>query len=249
MVGRIYDPMANTYFQFKAFTIHQESCAMKVCTDACLFGAWAASLLSTGRVQASSCLDIGAGTGLLSLMLAQQSAATITGIELDKDAAIQATENVAASPWNKQVEIINMSVLDYSPGKPFDFIISNPPFFEADLTSPDIRRNKAMHEVGLTLMELMNSIGRLISENGHAAVLLPYHRLQEAIAIAKNAGFGIIYQVLVMQSENHHYFRAMLLMGKQSVHPPVVEEISIRSTGNNYSEKFTSLLKPYYLYL
>src|SRR5450631_3963277 len=117
--------MPNPYFQFKHFTIRQDRCAMKVCTDACLFGAWLpAKVPATARV-----LDIGSGTGLLMLMLAQKNGGDIHGIELDPDAFGQLGENIAGSPWAKRLQIFEGDVRQYVSQEKYDLIITNPPFF------------------------------------------------------------------------------------------------------------------------
>ena len=146
--------MANQYFQFKEFIIQQDACGMKVTTDGCLFGAWAASLIQS--INPQQILDIGTGTGLLSLMLAQQTTATIDAVEIDEAAAVQANQNVASSKWKKQITIHQTNILNYSKNIQYDFIVTNPPFFVNDLRSNDAKRNLAMHSSHLSLIELLN---------------------------------------------------------------------------------------------
>src|SRR5689334_11682345 len=144
--------MPNEFFCFKQFTIHQQYCAMKVCTDACLFGAWTASAITNEQLPAGLILDIGAGTGLLSLMLGQQlNNSIIHAIEIDAVAAQQAGDNFAASSWSEQLHVYNTAIQSFSPAQQYDFIITNPPFFQNDLASPNAQRNLALHSHQLSL--------------------------------------------------------------------------------------------------
>src|SRR6187549_3527503 len=115
--------MANHYFQFKQFTVYQDACAMKVCTDACIQGAYTVQHASS----AQRIMDIGAGTGLLSLMLAQQLPAVITAVELDTAAATQASANIAASPWANRIQVLVEDARELPVTTQYDFIITNPP--------------------------------------------------------------------------------------------------------------------------
>ncbi|HCL83101.1 MAG TPA: tRNA methyltransferase, partial [Chitinophagaceae bacterium] len=129
--------MSNSFFRFKKFTIQQDRCAMKVCTDSCILGAWTA-----GRLQgAARVLDIGTGTGLLPLMLAQKTGATLDTIESDPEAVVQAGENIRQSPWAGRIRLLAGDVRTYPFTSFYDFIIANPPFFESDLRSPVDKKN------------------------------------------------------------------------------------------------------------
>ena len=124
--------MANPYFSFKQFTVRHDRCAMKVTTDSCLFGAWMArELQQLSGIQ--DIWDIGTGSGLLSLMVAQKNNVVIDAIEIDPAAAAQASENSSASPWSENIRIIHEDVRTADPGKKYDVIISNPPFYEREL--------------------------------------------------------------------------------------------------------------------
>jgi len=159
--------MANSYFQFKQFTIHQDRSTLKVSTDSCIFGAWVAKTcpecfplpplepaLSLPK-GVGGVLDIGAGTGLLMLMLAQQWSGAIDGIEIDKDTSEQAMENIQASPWGDRLQVSHGDILSATLPAAYDLIISNPPFYEGDLTSPARHKNLAKHDAGLTLEGLL----------------------------------------------------------------------------------------------
>src|SRR6476620_3970566 len=139
--------MSNTYFRFRQFTVHQERTAMKVCTDACLFGAWVASEIRNEDLE--RVLDIGAGTGLLSLMIAQNSDAVIDAVEIDDHAYSQVVDNFSSSPWNDRLRVHHCSVQQFEPGCKYDLVISNPPFYEHSLRSPDSKKNMAMHSTHL----------------------------------------------------------------------------------------------------
>src|ERR1700750_981948 len=132
--------MANSYFKFKQFTIHQDRCAMKVTTDGCLFGAWCAKEIRAFEFEDPELLDIGTGTALLSLMILQKNKVRIDAVEIEKDAAMQAEENVAASAWADKVKIIHEDILDGT-DKKYDLIVSNPPFYENELTAESENRN------------------------------------------------------------------------------------------------------------
>ena len=138
---------------------------MKVCTDACLFGAFVANCLSP----IVNCLDIGTGTGLLSLMLAQETNAQIDAVEIDAAAFQQAKENFKASPWSSRLNIFNTDILHYSTDKKYDCIISNPPFFEDDLKSFSEGKNIAKHNNALTLAQLLTAINAHLAATGFFA--------------------------------------------------------------------------------
>lgn len=238
--------MPNNYFRFKQFTVQQEHCAMKVCTDACLFGAYVADLVKTKA--ASNILDIGAGTGLLSLMLAQKVPALIEAVEIDAAAYSQAKENFGQSPWKERLAVFNTSILQFDSDKKYDCIISNPPFFENDLKSSDKNKNAAKHDTTLTLEQLLATVQTLLTDDGSFAVLLPYHRVEECILLAEKNGLHRHKKVLVKQTENHDYFRGILIFHKQAS-TLFEENIIIKNADDKYSLRFAELLKDYYLYL
>ena len=181
--------MGNSFFKFKQFTVHQDKCAMKVCTDACLFGAWIVQYISTKKLATDRVLDIGAGTGLLSLILAQKTeAAQMDAIEIDSLAAQQAVQNFALSPWDNRLNAIEGDVKNISTANKYGLIISNPPFFENDLISPIKSRNVALHDASLTLSELLFVVKKNLQEDGKFAVLLPFHRSAYFEQLAKNEG-------------------------------------------------------------
>ena len=238
--------MSNNYFQFKQFTIQQEHCAMKVSTDACLFGAWAAETIKNEKLIIKNCLDIGTGTGLLSLMLAQKSNSTIEAVEMDEQAAIQAEQNFQASPWKKKLQVHHTTIQQFNSSYQYDFIIANPPFFDNNLKSENAQRNTALHSTALSLEELVVAIKKYLSPTGKFAVLLPYHRTHYFLQLATD--FFVVEKVLVKQTPKHNYFRSMLLFSTQPT-TMTEKEIIIQLEKDKYSIEFIELLKNYYFYL
>lgn len=171
--------MPNSFFKFKQFTVHQDRCAMKVGTDGTLLGAWAHG----GR----SILDVGTGTGLIALMMAQRfPQASLVGIDVDEDACRQASENVAASPF--KVDIVHGSVLDFE--GTFDCIVSNPPYFEESLECPDGKRTMARHASALSYRNLMQSAWRMLTDDGELSIVIPADCKDRMESEATLAGFS-----------------------------------------------------------
>lgn len=220
---------------------------MKVCTDACLFGAWLAEKVKGWQLFDSGILDLGAGTGLLSLMLAQQTTARIDAVELDENAAEQAAENFDTSPWRNRLQVIQNDIRTVHLGKKYQIIISNPPFFENDLKSPDKQRNLALHSETLSFEDLLNTALIHLSADGKFAVLLPWHRKTAFEELAIQKGWYLQEEMAVRQTPAHVYFRAMLLLGKTQTHP-LFTSITLRE-GTEYTPAFAALLKEYYLKL
>ena len=238
--------MGNTYFRFKQFTVQQDKSAMKVCTDASLFGAWMASKLETSLLKRESILDIGTGTGLLSLMLAQSTSSLIDALEIDGDSFEQARENVENSQWKHRIHLFHTDARTFHSEKKYDLIISNPPFFENDLASPEEKKNTAKHSTTLTLHELIEIVERFIHPNGSLAILLPAHRCQQFKQMAAVKNFHLLYQAMVRQTPKHDFFRCMLIFSKQAFEKIGEEEIIIQQYGKN-TQYFAELMKEYYL--
>ena len=161
--------MSIPYFQFKQFTVWHDKCAMKVGTDGVLLGAWT-SVESAHRI-----LDIGTGTGLVALMLAQRSLpdANIVALEIDEAAVGQARENVIRSPWKERVEVVQADFRKYRSSDKFDVIVSNPPYFVDSLECPDRQRTAARHNNSLSYEDLLEGVSGLLTENGFFTVVIP----------------------------------------------------------------------------
>lgn len=232
---------------------------MKVCTDACLFGALVAgcrTCLPFGRFPAISdeteliyCLDIGTGTGLLPLMIAQKNNnIKIDAVEIDEQAAAQAVENITASPWAEKIKVFNEHILTFDAGRKYDCIFSNPPFFEDDLQSADALKNKAKHGATLKLTQLLQVIDKYLDPTGFFAVLLPYARVEYFIEEARKVGLYLNKKISVKQTIKHKFFRGILFFNRNEEEPKLME-IIIRDAEHNYTPEFTAALKDYYLFL
>jgi tRNA1Val (adenine37-N6)-methyltransferase len=238
--------MRNSYFRFKQFTVYQDRCAMKVCTDACILGAWFAEKAPSW----SSVLDIGSGTGLLMLMLAQRHKGGIWGIELDLDAFHQLKENIEKSPWRQQLKVSPGDVRSFIFPEKFDFIISNPPFYEDDLPAASGPANLARHSKELTLAELLQAIDANLNPTGSFGVLLPYHRSAwfEEQAATRH-GFALKEKLLVRQTPEHDFFRSILCFSRRRDKFVPTTELIISNADGSYTEDFMELMKDYYLHI
>ncbi|MFT3823623.1 MAG: methyltransferase [Chitinophagaceae bacterium] len=237
--------MPNPYFSFKQFTIRQDQCAMKVCTDACIFGAWFAAKIP----QYGSVLDIGSGTGLLMMMLAQRSQAEIQGIEIDQAAFNQLKENISSNQWKDRLKAFSGDIRTYSFPSKYDFIISNPPFFENDIASAADNEQVAKHSKHLKLEELIRAVDTNLEDGGGFGILLPWHRWEYFDTLAAKQGFFLTEKLFVKQTPRHNYFRAILYYSRSHENFVPTFELTIQQENGSYSSEFTELLKDYYLYL
>ena len=223
---------------------------MKVCTDACLFGAWAIEheLLQ----KASSILDIGTGTGLLSLMVAQKNTiAKITAVEIEPNAAKQASSNFELSDWKERLSVVNTSIQDFTSSftNQFDCIISNPPFFETDLHSPDNNKNLAAHSAALPWETFAKVVSKLLCDEGLFFVIIPSIRAYTMQRHMEANGLQLIEDTTVFNKEKQLPFRSFLQFKKTAENPNNIErnKLYIKGPTNEYTDTFKSLLKEYYL--
>jgi tRNA1Val (adenine37-N6)-methyltransferase len=216
---------------------------MKVCTDSCIFGAWTSSKLKNVK----NILDIGCGTGLLSLMIAQISTAIINSIELDRESFLQAAENIKESPWSDRIHILEGDARYFLFENKYDFIICNPPFFESDLQSPDLKKNKSKHNVSFTLENLVKIVSENLNRDGSFSVLLPYHRTDSFEKMATANGFFLLEKLLLRQTPRHEPFRSICLFGYQKPEEKIAEELTIKDAEGKNSVEYESLMKEYYL--
>ena len=248
--------MPNTYFQFKQFRIDQEHCAMKVCTDACILGAWFASKLRDSSIfplhdQKSSkrILDLGSGTGLLMMMLAQITTASIDGIEIGETCYDQMTKNIRQNNWSDRLTALNGDARSYPFRFKYDFIISNPPFYENDLVSENESRQVAMHSKLMNLRDLAQILKKNLSSSGVAGIMLPSHRAKAFEAIAAAEGLYSMEELMVRQTPGHNYFRTITSYSFEKPAVVTTTELVIKNDDKEYSSKFKQLMAPYYLHL
>lgn len=232
--------MGNSYFQFRQFRVEQDRCAMKVCTDSCLFGAWVPVAHDPQRI-----LDIGTGTGLLALILAQRTQARIDAVELHPGAAQQAMENTANSPWPDRIRVHQGDIVDYRAETPYDLIVCNPPFFEHSLASDDDGEKLAKH--GLSLQRLFESVESLVHEQSRFALLLPFNRHDDVQALAQRFGWQVHETLSVSNRPHGPAFRFMVLLGKTNPGEVKKETLAIYETsGNAYTAGFIERLSHLY---
>ncbi|MBL7801138.1 MAG: methyltransferase [Chitinophagales bacterium] len=233
--------MANTSFQFKQFVVEQAHCAMKVNTDGVLLGAWA----KVG--EAARILDIGTGTGVIAMMMAQQCpAAMIDAIDIDIGAAEQAKANVECSAWNDRLCVYHSALQDFKPAYSYDFIISNPPYFVNDLKPDNARKSVAKHSVDLSYDELLTNVHRLLSDNGTFAVVIPY--FNKALFLEKATGFGLFVSsaLRVQAREDKTPYLALLQLVRRK--GEVLEEgLVIQTLSGEYTAGYKALTQAFYL--
>jgi tRNA1Val (adenine37-N6)-methyltransferase len=171
-------------FQFKQFSINDDRCAMKVGTDGVLLGAW------VNVTDAKHILDIGTGSGLIALMLAQRTSSEIKieGVEIGMEEVLQAEENVSGSPWRDKIKIHSSAVQDFHVDYKYDLIVSNPPYFINSLTPPSDKRKAARHTSSLSYEDLLISASRLLSDHGRFAVILPVKEGNAFLSLAQFKG-------------------------------------------------------------
>ena len=234
--------MSNDSFKFKQFTVHQSRCAMKVGTDGTLLGAWTNIPSVGGRM-----LDIGTGTGLIALMLAQRAPeAMITGIDIDTNAVSQAHENIEASPFASRIQIVQADVADYK-AEPFDVIVSNPPYFMESLTCPDHQRTTARHTASLTYQTLMHSAFRLLTDEGLFSVIIPFDCRSLLESEASLAGFFMSRICGVKTTPQKQPKRYLIEFRKHPVSELDITEGILETEPCVRSEWYQELTKDFYL--
>ncbi|KAA3440811.1 methyltransferase [Rufibacter hautae] len=216
---------------------------MKVCTDSCVLGAWA-DVTGAKRI-----LDIGAGTGLLSLMVAQRNPeAQIEAVEIEVVAAKQAQENISASPWADRVQLFPVGLQDFADIQPtpFDAIISNPPFFQASLKSTDAVKNQAKHTETLSFSEIISFAQHFLNPDGKLHILLPPHEAKVFEREAHQLGF-FTNGILWLEATPHGKLLRAIHTYSRQPSAPSEQVLAVREKDHSYTAAFRELLKEYYL--
>ena len=235
--------MANGYFQFKQFTVHQQHCAMKVGTDGTLLGAWALASESPCRI-----LDIGTGTGLIALMMAQRyPQAKVTAIDIDDGAVRQSKENVSASPFVDRINVIKADVLTFEEEEKYDSIVCNPPFFEDSLTCPDPQRTEARHTVSLGYRQLMEVAFRLLKDDGRFSLIIPSDCRERLESEAHLRGFFLSRVCSIQTTPKKAPKRYMIELSKQPVNEVDTTNGILESSPQVRSDWYRELTKEFYI--
>jgi len=232
-------------FRFKQFSIVQEKSAMKVGTDGILLGAWTKLSDSTSRV-----LDIGTGTGLIAMMIAQRSKnSSIEAIEIEKDACEQAAENVKDSIFSNQIQVIHTALQNFVPTSSYDLIICNPPFFENSYLSDDTKRNLARHSQSLSTEDILNFSKEYLSENGTISLILPIAQAEKMIDSSKG-DFMLTQRCEVKPKPYKDPHRLLLTFAKENGKKVEMEKgsIVIENEGrHDYTPEYIAMTKSFYI--
>ena len=235
--------MGKNSFQFKQFTVVQDLCAMKVGTDGTLLGAWA-----DAPIGASQILDIGTGTGLIALMMAQRfPEAQITGIDIDADATKQAQENITASPFANRIMINREDVTKITDKAGYDAIVCNPPYLVDSLTCPQDQRTRARHTVSLTYESLMHTASQLLKTEGILSLVIPADNQDNVESAAAFEGLFLNRICLIKTTPNKLPKRHLVEFRKHPVEQVRFEEQVLETSPGQRSEWYHNLTKDFYI--
>lgn len=234
-------------FTFKQFTVQQSRCAMKVGTDGVLLGAWTPLYNNPYTV-----LDIGSGTGLLALMLAQRSGAEqIDAVEIDEEAFTQCVENFENSPWSDRLYCYYASLEDFTEEFfeeiTYDLIVSNPPFYSENYKSGDTQRDTARFTDSLPFEQLIACTEGLLSENGIFAVIIPYKEEEKFIRLSAEYGLCPFKITQVRGNQNAEIKRSLIAFSRKQTDKTPIDELVIETQRHQYTPEYKSLLEDFYL--
>jgi tRNA1Val (adenine37-N6)-methyltransferase len=233
--------MGNSWFQFQQFRINQDRCAMKISTDAILLGSLVKAEMPSGI------LDIGTGTGVIALMLAQRfPGSNVTAIEVDQDAAAQAAENFQENPFTSSMKLWQGRIQDFLSTEKFDLIVSNPPFFPDHLKSLDSKRNRALHTDELSFAELIENAVRLMAERGTFWVILPPRQMQDLELLAEQSGLHLNQKIKVRDNIQKPVYREIAAFSFSN-DSKTEGELTLKDENFSYTPEYASLLSGFLL--
>lgn len=226
-------------FSFKHFTIQQSNSALKVGTDAMVLGAFIDAEIALNS------LDIGSGTGVLSLMIAQKNPfIKVTSIEIDELSCIDSANNFKNSPWNERFNLIQSNFLTYNFEEKFDLIFSNPPFYENSLINSDLRKAKAKHESHLSFHLLFEKVSNLITQNGEFWIIMPFENALKWIDNASKYELFCIRKINVFAKPN--VMKRSILVFSKTEQQLLTQDFIIRNIDNSYTPEYIQLTKEYH---
>ena len=232
--------MSENVFRFKQFTVHQDRCVMKVGTDAVLLGSWVDTL------GAKKILDIGTGTGVIAMMLAQKSSAQIDAIDIDLDACMQAKENAIECAWSDRISIHHTSFQEFSASakQKYDLIVSNPPYFSGAPKPQSVERIQSRHTDLLPFEDLASGVKKILSREGKFCVVMPCREGKSFMDIALR--YGLFTNKILRVKTVHDKEKRILLELSLQMKPIVEEEITIQN-GRSFSQAYAELTQEFYL--
>ena len=231
-------------FTFKQFQVNQDRCAMKIGTDGVLLGAWTPLNNNPFNV-----LDIGAGTGILSLMLAQRSnSEQIDAIEIDEDAYEQCVENFETSPWGDKLFCFHAGLDEFvdEPEDEYDLIISNPPFYAEDFKTDNSQRDMARFQDAMPFEELIEAATLLLSDNGIFSVIIPFKEEAKFVSMCKELDLFPFKITRVKGTPNSEIKRSLLAFSRIE-QTPIIDELTIEISRHQYTPEYIDLTKDFYL--
>lgn len=231
-------------FQFKQFTVAQDRCAMKVGTDGVLLGAW-----TPIKHSPNSILDIGAGTGLISLMLAQRAfAELIDGVEIHPEAYEQCVENFEASPWNDRLFCYHASLQEFVEEieDTYDLIVSNPPFYAENYSSGNTARDLARQNQSLPIEELLEAVASLLSKEGVFSVIIPFKEEDRILTLAQKKRLFPFQITRVKGTSNSEIKRSLIAFSFKSL-VLAKKELILETSRHQYTAEYIALTKDFYL--
>jgi tRNA1Val (adenine37-N6)-methyltransferase len=232
-------------FHFKQFSVDDSRCSMKTGTDAVLLGAWV-QLPANGSV-----LDVGCGSGVVAMMIAQrQPSLSITGIEIDPEAAAQAQANINNLPFGHSLQIVCEDVRTFAEAHPnqFDLVVSNPPYFRNSLRSPHTGRNNARHDTTLNYQQLIEATGKLLKKTGSLSVVLPFITFEDFRLTAASCGLFLRHKQNVMHQSHKEPVRTLALFGTTKETEPETHTLTLFDAEGMHHRDYLYLTKDFYLF-